>query len=164
MKLGHPRFWKCFEVKSCSTYENDTWKVLFLYLKLLRDQPARVQHGIETAHIKLTHEVRNIDELVDVLHQISEEKTVGLDRSNASLEWISSQIIFGTYPKSHPHTELFGMVDPAYALDQTGVTPPELAGIERTIQEELLAHSEPYERQYAWYLAYRFGFLPIRLS
>ena len=98
------------------------------------------------------------------LHQISEEKTVGLDRSNASLEWISSQIIFGTYPKSHPHTELFGMVDPAYALDQTGVTPPELAGIERTIQEELLAHSEPYERQYTWYLAYRFGFLPIRLS
>ena len=66
MKLGHPRFWKYFEVKSCSTYENDTWKVLFLYLKLLRDQPARVQHGIETAHLKLTHEVRNIDELVDV--------------------------------------------------------------------------------------------------
>jgi hypothetical protein len=146
-KMKHPRFWKYFEVKSCSKryFENDTWKVLFLYLKLLRDQPARVQQGMETTHLKLTHEVKNIDELVDALHQISEEKTVGLDRSNASLEWISSQIIFGTYTKSHPHTELFGMVDPAYALDQTGATPPELAGTERSIQEELQAHSEPYE-------------------
>ena len=65
-------------------YENDTWKVLFLYLKLMHDKPM-VQHVIETTHLKLMHKVRKIDELVDVLDQIFVERIVQINRSNASL-------------------------------------------------------------------------------
>lgn len=147
VKLGQARFWKYFEVKSCSKryYENDTWKVLFLYLKLSHDQPSSVQHGMETTRLKLTHQVRNIDELVDVLHQIFEERALEVGRSNASLEWITGQITFDTYSKSHPHTELFGMVEPTHALTQTGTNPIESADIQRTFQEELQGHAQPYE-------------------
>jgi len=100
---------------------------------------------METTRLKLTHQVRNIDELVNVLHQMFEERAFEVGRSNASLEWITSQITFGTYSKSHPHTELFGMVEPTYALTQTGTNPIESADIQRTIQEELQGHAEPYE-------------------
>lgn len=146
IKIGLTSFWKYFEVKSCCKryYENDTWKVLFLYLKLFHDKP-KVQHGMETTCLKLIHKVRNIDELVDVLHQIFEERTVEINRSNASLEWITNRIKFGTYYKSHPHTELFGTVEPTYALTQTGTNPIESADIEHTFEEELRGNAEPYE-------------------
>lgn len=146
-KLGQLTFWRYFEVKLCCKryYENDTWKVLFLYLRLLHTKPSMIQHGMETTHLKLVYQIGNIDELTGILHRLFEERTVEMNRSNASLEWITSSIIFDTYYKSHPHTGLFGMIEPAYALTQTGTNPTESADVERTLQEELQGHAEPYE-------------------
>jgi len=59
---------------------------------------------METTRLKLTHQVRNIDDLVNVLHQMFEERAFEVGRSNASLEWITSQITFVHIP-NHTHTQ-----------------------------------------------------------
>lgn len=126
-KVNELDLWKHFEIKAFlfKSGSNDMWKVQFLYVRLL-EYPVDQSVGLTTSHIRLIHVVREIDELKDILYQITSER-ISVNEVSASLGLVPNKIRYDSFYKFHPQSQIFGVSEACYALLKSGNNSMELA-------------------------------------
>jgi hypothetical protein len=129
--------WTHCEIKVFLFKSNNdvSWKVQFLYIRLLEYAPNQLL-GLTTQHLRFMHQVREINELDNILNQIALAKQITLDNVAASLELIPNEIKYDSLYKSHPQSEIFGVNQACYELLKSGDRSSELAENERLLISE----------------------------
>ncbi len=127
-KVNVLNLWKYFEIKVFlfKSGSNDiSWKVQFLYVRLL-GYPVDQSVGLTTSHIRLIHVVREIDELKDILYQITSER-ISVNEVSASLELVPNKLKYDSFYKFHPQSQIFGVSEACYEILKSGSNSMELA-------------------------------------
>jgi hypothetical protein len=128
-KMHELGLWKYFEIKIFlfkSSSKDISWKVQFLYIRLLEHPPNQLV-GLTTAHLRLVHMVLEIDELKNILYQITSTEKITLNNISASLGLIPNEIKYNALYRSHPQGGIFGVNEACYEVIKSGISSIELA-------------------------------------
>jgi hypothetical protein len=138
-KVNELDLWKYFEIKTFlfKPGSNEiSWRVQFLYIRLLQ-HPVNQSVGLITSHIRLIHEVRELDKLKDVLYQITSTQQIIVNEVSASLGLVPNEIRYDSFYKSHPQSEIFGINEACYEILKSGNSSIELAENQTLLISEL---------------------------
>jgi hypothetical protein len=147
-EIAQENLWKYFEIRTCLlkySDDDETWKVGFLFIRLL-DHKIPIQSFLpDLKRLKLVHDVLPIKSLKNLLNLISAKQNVRLGGVEASLELVTSPLRYDLYWRSHPYTELFRIEDPCYGLSATGNYSSKLDDTYESVRSELPLLSFPFQ-------------------
>jgi hypothetical protein len=145
-RIQQHRFWNYFEIKALlfRSVESDKWKVQFLYVRLL-ERPTSVLDGVKTDHLMLVHQLFDINQLYELMTQITSSDLIRIGRITGSLGLLTNKIKYDFYQRSHPFAISFGVEYPCYALSKSGNTSAQLRAVQARLTSELQSLNRPFE-------------------
>jgi hypothetical protein len=145
-KIQQHSFWNHLEIKALlfRTVESEIWNVQFLYVRLLEDAPG-VLDGIRTDHLILVHQLCELNQLNDLLKQITTGDEIRIGQIVGSLALITNKIKYDFYQRSHPFAISFGVEYPCYALSKSGNASSLLRAVQVRLTSELQNLNRPFE-------------------
>jgi hypothetical protein len=152
-EIKREKLWTHYEVKACLLKYSDNdkvWKVAFLFVWLPHDKsPVPIPSLVpELKRLKIVHEVLPIDNLQDLLYQISSGQNLRIGGIDSSLELIDKPLKYELYWNQHPFTAMFGISDPCYGLSASGDYSSKLDNTLEHLRSELPTLSFPFQDLY----------------